>query len=93
MELTKGDRVAITGGKHKGRKANCLRAAGKVSCCVAVDGDTIQERTIRLWNVKSIKSSQSETQHSNNPKKDEMLAKITELSGLLEDLKLKVDEL
>jgi SMC interacting uncharacterized protein involved in chromosome segregation len=52
-ELNKGQRVRIVGGVYsKYRTGTYIEKCGKVSCRVKVDGDKVQERTLRLTSIE-----------------------------------------
>ena len=49
----KGQRIRIIKGTYAGKGyGTYLREAGQVSCCVKVDNDSVQERTIRLTSIE-----------------------------------------
>jgi hypothetical protein len=57
-DFYKGQRVRIVGGiYHKYCTATYIEKCGKVSCRVKVDGDTVQERTLRLISIEPFSPS------------------------------------
>jgi hypothetical protein len=55
-DFCKGQRVRIVAGTYKNNGAGTyIEACGKVSCRVKVDGDNVQERTLRLGSIEAFK--------------------------------------
>jgi hypothetical protein len=57
-DFCKGQRVRIVAGTYKDNGAGTyIEACGKISCRVKVDGDKVQERTLRLSSIEAFKPS------------------------------------
>ncbi len=70
MQFKRHERVRIVKGSYEGKNGIFLGAAGKVSARVKVDGDTVQERTIRLTSIA--KDTVEITREEYNEIRDEM---------------------
>ena len=84
-QFQKNDRVNIVGGKYKGKKGTYKRPAGDgtKSAAIAIDGDDVRERTLRL---SSIEKEERTT-------RDEILTEIAGLTKRLRELEVKVQKL
>lgn len=54
-----GDAIAISGGTYKGKTGTFLRYAGltRKSCCIRINGDNQNERTIRLKSITATRTT------------------------------------
>ena len=69
-QFKRNERISIVKGTYEGKNGVFLGAAGKVSARVKVDGDTVQERTIRLTSIA--KETVEITREEYNEMRDEM---------------------
>ena len=85
-KLNVGDRVIIVAGSYKGKQGTYKRIAGDgtKSAAIAIDGDTVKERTLRLTSLKKAPTE---------PTREELLREIADLTTRLQELEVRVQQL
>jgi ribosomal protein L24 len=92
MALERGDVVTIIAGNYKGKQGEYRRPAGRLSAAIAIEGDSVQERTLRLTSLK-LKTPNKKDSNTNTKKKEAIIEEITKLQLRLEELRLQVKDL
>ena len=88
-----GDAIAITGGTYKGKTGTFLRYAGltRKSCCVRINGDSQNERTIRLKSIAP--SSSKRSRETIEVDAEEWDTLVQEMATMVENMDLLKDKL
>ena len=89
MAFAYGDAIAIIGGTYRGKTGTFLRYAGltRKSCCVRINGDSQNERTIRL------KSIATDTDRSTTRKAATIEVDAEEYNALVKEVTTMVENM
>jgi ribosomal protein L24 len=87
----KHDKIVIVGGSYKGKEGVFIGLTGLQSARVKIDGDTVQERTIRLTSFKL--AARPSTIEISLEDYETMKEEIAMLLVMVQRLQLKVESL
>lgn len=87
----KHDKIVIVGGSYKGKEGVFIALAGLQSARIKINGDTVQERTIRLTSFKL--AGRPSTIEIPLDDYESMKEEIANLLVLVRKLQLKVESL